>query len=334
MAGILSQDEVDALLQAVETGAVALNDGTGRNGGTDQELEIADYSFRRPNLLTRDQLRLFSTIHDHFGTEAQSRLSLTLRASSDVKLVASDQLQYSEFIMSLPDVTHLSVLRMESPSGHLVFEVSLSFIFTIVDVILGGDGAAPVEHRQLTDVESAIARPIVDELIADLERSLGHVCNCKLTAGQMESSPQYVHAAPGDTPSMVMTFEAKVGSGSGVINLCYPIPLVERMLANAHRTPADQSLFTDDAPKVHDEQASRNAVLGVPVQMHVQLATAWLTIGELSSLRVGDVLVTDTPITSLNRVYVAGVPMFVGRPGRRKHHLALRITGTCRPPPS
>lgn len=331
MAGILSQDEVDALLQAVEDGDVQISENQRQNQG-DGALEVNEYSFRRPNLLTRDQQRMFSMLHDHFAAEAQSRLSLTLRSSSEVKLVASDQLQYSEFIMSLPDVTHLIVMPVETYSGYMVFEVGLPFIYTIIDVILGGDGIPPLEHRSLTDVESAIAKPILDQMVADLAVCLGHVTECKFGEGRSESSPQYVNAMPSDTPSMVMTFEAKVGKSSGVINVCYPIPMVERMLANAHGQAATATSFFSEPTAVDGSTTpAEEAIANVPLSLHAALGTARLRISDLLSLEVGDVLMTDATINSLLQLSAGGIAIYRARAGKRRRRLATKITGFIRP---
>ncbi len=328
MAGILSQDEVDALLQAVEDGDVELGAGQAM-GGTVGDFEVTEYSFRRPNLLTRDQLRLFNTLHDHFTGEAQSRLSLSLRTTSEMRLVASDQLQYGEFILSLPDVTHLLVLSLDPGPGYIILEVGLPFIFTIVDVILGGTGTTPMEHRGLTDMESAIAEPILDELVTELERCLAHITECKLTRQRVESSPQYVQAVPADTASMVMTFEVRVGEGAGVINVCYPIPVVERLLVNVHGRGGEGDLFREEVDTKQQGDRPHIGIDDIPVTLTAILGGARITVRDLVNLRQGDVLVIDSPITALTRVDAEGVPQFFGRPGNRHGKLVVKVTGYC-----
>ena len=147
---ILSQEEVDALMGAVERGELIQQDED--SASSELESQVLEYNFRRPNLITKDELRMLNTLHENFTRELQSSLSLLMRANCDIKLVSTDQHQYHEFIISLSDVTHVVLLSLKPLPGLVVMEVNLSLIFGIVDLLLGGQGDIETEARKLSEV--------------------------------------------------------------------------------------------------------------------------------------------------------------------------------------
>lgn len=117
MADILSQDEIDALLSTVSDE----NDsgGLGGDGGDDFDSfggpdfvpkKISVYDFRRPDRVSKEQLRSIRNLHDKFARNFSSNLSSFLRTITDISLVGVDQMTYGEFLMSLPDPDRKSVV--------------------------------------------------------------------------------------------------------------------------------------------------------------------------------------------------------------------------------
>ena len=157
---ILSQDEVDALLNAVDDGEM-FSDEDEDIEPTEQE-QVSNYSFRRPNLITKEQLRKITDLHDEFARELQSRLSISLRTNVDINRVSAEQQQYNEFIFSLSDITHIALFEMDPLSGLALLEINLSLVFGIVDLYLGGEGDVETAIRKPTEVELAILDPIAE----------------------------------------------------------------------------------------------------------------------------------------------------------------------------
>lgn len=85
MADILSQDEIDALLSTVS------DDPTGSGSGGDESEDfdeyapdfvpkkISVYDFRRPDRVSKEQLRSIRNLHDKFARNFSSNLSSFLK---------------------------------------------------------------------------------------------------------------------------------------------------------------------------------------------------------------------------------------------------------------
>src|SRR5690606_15180476 len=97
---ILSQEEIDALL----TSAADL-ERSGRLALPDDAPSVMVYNFRRPDRVSKEQIRSLHFLHDRFARNISTSLSAYLRTVTDVSVMTVEQFTYSEFLMSLPDPT-------------------------------------------------------------------------------------------------------------------------------------------------------------------------------------------------------------------------------------
>ena len=94
MSDVLDQSEVDALLAAVDSGQVHTGDSTpppqvfstrGR-----AQIEVQIYDFKRPERVSKDQMRALEALHEGFGRNFGAALSGYLRTIVEVS-VAHDR---------------------------------------------------------------------------------------------------------------------------------------------------------------------------------------------------------------------------------------------------
>ncbi len=323
MANILSQEEVDALLNAVDDGVLdaPVEDET----DSEDAQTVVEYNFRRPSLLTKEQLRGFNNLHENFARDVQGMLSLRLRTNIEFKLVSTDQQLYNEFVLSLSNITHLILFPVEPLPGMAVLEINLSLVFGIVDLLLGGKGDVETETRKLTEVEIAIIEPLVENIIRQLEVSWNYVLPVKIKQDHYESNPEYVLAAPSDAPVVVLTFDAKVGLANGIINLCYPLPMVQSLLLKMQRSSGQFDNYYGKADNHDAQKHVLSALMDVPLFTSTSLGNANILARDLISLSPGDIIVLDNKINSPLCLNVGDRPFFQGRPGKVNRNVAVKI---------
>src|SRR4051794_36267912 len=112
MADVLSQSEVESLLAALDPGAQSQPSGQSSRG-EDVRSQISVYDFKRPERVSKEQMRAFQALHEGFSRELGASLSGMLRAIVEVKLISVDQLTYSEFVFSLENPTCFNLLLSE-----------------------------------------------------------------------------------------------------------------------------------------------------------------------------------------------------------------------------
>ena len=320
MANILNQDEINSLLGAMERGKI---DGVEQ---TPEEIKVSEYNFRRPNLVTKDQLRSFQDIHETFAREMVSGLSLFLRTGVEFELVSTEQQQYGEFVKSLPGVTHSVIFTAEPLPGVSVFEVNLSLIFGVLDMLLGGQGDIESEIRVPTDIEIAIITPFIERMMDTLQNSWRNVMKeVNLRQVGTESDPEYIQAAPSDAPVVVMTFDVKIGFASGSINVCYPLPTIQAVNEYLDLAAGQMDSYYGRKADQATRQNMFTSLLEVQLPVGSTLGEATIRGSELMRLKKGDVIVLNTNIADVLTVSVAGKKMFLGRPGRIKNNLYVKI---------
>ena len=129
MPDVLDQSEVDALLQAIDKGDVSQGETPAKpTSSRDQKIETRDisiYDFKRPERVSKEQLRAITSLHERFARNFGAAVSGFMRTIVDVELTSVEQLTYSQFILSLPNPTCFALLQAVPLEGLLVFEIAI-----------------------------------------------------------------------------------------------------------------------------------------------------------------------------------------------------------------
>ncbi len=324
MADILSQDEIDALLNAVSSGEVKSEPTEVKE---EREKRISNYDFHRPEMLSKDQMRTLQMIHDNFARSYTNTLSGYLRTMVEVNLLAVDQLTYGEFIMSLPDPTCISIISAQPLEGLCIFEMNPLLVFTILDRLLGGKGQAGKETREFTEIELAVIADIVKRALVTLEQSWLHVDNVQMAIQRMETNPQFVQIVEQSETVVSITFEAKIGPSTGVISICFPYMCLKPILSklNAQRWVASLVNESKDA-----EVYIRNSLDHAVVNLAVSMGRVSLKIKDLVNLRVGDVIRLDSRVGQDVTGLIGGIEKFTGKVGLLGKKKAFQLTGLAK----
>lgn len=81
MGDVLSQNEIDALLNALSTGELDVEEI--KDNGKKQ---VKDYDFARPSKFSKEHLRTLEIIFEHYGRLLSTNLPVYLRKMSRLKL--------------------------------------------------------------------------------------------------------------------------------------------------------------------------------------------------------------------------------------------------------
>src|SRR5580704_17240945 len=104
MPDVLDQSEVDALLAAVDSGAVKEETAAkvfSRNKRI-TDVEIRTYDFKRPERVSKDQMRALEALHEGFSRNFGAALSGYLRTIVEVSVAHTEQLTFSDVIHASP----------------------------------------------------------------------------------------------------------------------------------------------------------------------------------------------------------------------------------------
>jgi flagellar motor switch protein FliM len=326
---VLDQSEVDALLAAVDSGQVRQETAaavvTTPAGKNRPQLDVAVYDFKRPERVSKDQMRALETLHEGFGRNFGAAISGYLRTIIEVSVAHIEQLTYSEFIHSLPNPTCFNLLKAEQLDGQLCLEISPLIIYPIIDRLLGGSNADLfIPQRPLTQIEQRLVQRITDRATQHLSEAWSNLTPATFVVNDFESNPQLAQIVPPNETVVVVGFELKMGNRAGTMSLCIPYNVIEPIMGKL----AAQNWFSYQRKGGNDDhlrKLTRNVEIA-PVEARVFLAQTSMTLNDLLSLSPGDVITTGKNCAAEILMQVEGQGKFLGRVGQFRGKRAIQVT--------
>jgi flagellar motor switch protein FliM len=323
---VLDQSEVDALLAAVDTGQVAQaapQQVFGVKGKSPIDVQV--YDFKRPERVSKDQMRALEALHEGFGRNFGAALSGYLRTIIEVSVGNIEQLTYSEFIHSLPNPTCFNLLKAEQLDGQLCLEISPLIIYPVIDRLLGGSNADLfIPQRPLTQIEQRLVQRITDRATHHLSEAWSNLTPVTFSVQDFESNPQLVQIVPPNETVVVVGFELKMGNRAGTMSLCIPYNVIEPIMG----VLAAQNWFSYQRKGGQDDhlrKLTRN-VNNAAVEIRCFLARTSMRMSDLLSLSVGDIITTEKPCNGEAFLQIEGKRKFTGAVGQYRGKRAVRVT--------
>lgn len=326
MADILSQEEVDLLLNAVSEGEIA---DAPKEERQPAQMNLSAYDFRRPERVSKEQLKGLQSLFEAFARESSIIFPSFLRTVVRIDLTSIDQLTYDEFILSVSRPTSLSVVNMAPLEGNAVVEMSPSMVFPIIDRVLGGKGMTLSEARELTEIENRIIQRITMMMLDSLSRAWDQLIEFNLSVIQQESDPLIVQIVAGSEMVILVGYEVHIGETVGTMNFCVPLLVLNPILDQISQQAHFSRKLADDVAAM-TRAAIRQSISKARVPIEVFLGQARLTLAEVAGLQVGDVIQLDASPSDPAIVRVGGVDRLKATPGRRGEVSAVRLVDFIR----
>jgi flagellar motor switch protein FliM len=283
MTEVLSQDEIDQLLTAINAGETESEDFR----PTDTR-KIKIYDFKRPDKFSKEQIRTVSIMHETFARLTTTALSANLRSMVHVHVASVDQLTYEEFIRSIPTPTTLAIINMDPLKGNAILEVDPVITFSIIDRLFGGSGEGTKAPHELTDIESAVMEGIVVRLLGNMREAWTQVIDLRPRLGQIDTNPQFAQIVPPTEMVILVTLETKVGEIEGMMNFCIPYltiePIIGKLSAQFWYSSIRRGTTTENLNLLKDKLSN------VDVSVIAEIGRMQIPIRDVLSLRFGDVI--------------------------------------------
>ena len=283
------------------------------------------YNFRRPDKFSKDNLRALRDIHREFSKAISLVLSGYLRMRVEIEIVSVDQLTYEEFVRSMPSPISVGVFEFEPLSGQILLGISFEVISCIVNRMLGGVGSIEAQTRELTDIEKALAKKIINIIIKSLEDSWNAVIPVTGKFISLDDNYQSIQVATAGEIVALLTFEVQIsGKHFGLFSLCFPYPVLETVLGHL----STQHIFqTKGLVASNDERLKMISKLNTSnVDLRVQFGQCNITLDDFLQLSEGDIIKLDNKVSDDLIVKVNGEKKFFARPGTMKDKICVKIT--------
>lgn len=318
---VLSQNQIDTLLTAINTGTTTVQ-------SMQQEPlhDVRSYDFRHPSKFSREHTQTLQAVHEMFGRLLSTQLTTQMRLPVQIEVVSIDQLTYDEFMRSITNPTVVLIYRMDPLEGNILFEFTPGTAISVIERLLGGPGRVPPKPRELTDIEQTLMSNVINKgMISFREAWKNLIPDLKPVLQNLETNPRFVQVSGPSDSVLVISFEIRLGESTGSMRICLPYPTVETLLPQLNR----QYFITQNVRKEEAQQASneiRRRLEEVELRVALQLGDTDITVQDLLDLQVGDVLGLRTSVDQDLPVMVEQSLKFMGRPGVLGRKMAAQIT--------
>ena len=310
---LLTEEEMSALL---ETPADQLS------SGQDKRRRVVPYNFRRPDRMSKEQVRALYLLHDLFSHSLSSSLPIFLRTISEVTLISVEQQAYVEYLYGLPDPTAIFTLSMHPLQGVSVLELNPSLAFPVIDRLLGGKGVPLSEPRAVTEIEQKILEGFLKIVTDDLREAWKPLIDLDLQIVGRETRPQLLQIVAPNEVVLAIVFHVQVGEARGMMSLCIPALILEPIIEKFN-----QSFYvrSREVPPEHT-RALLETLSGVSFPVAAEIHGTTASMEDLFNLAPGDILRLEHPIERPVEVSVGGLVKFLGTLAARNGRTAAQIT--------
>lgn len=310
----LRQDEIDALFRAARAKKNAV--------ASDNRSRVQPYSFSRAGQISNEQMRAISLLNDIFARNLTHNLGAWLRSTLSVNLVSAEQMPFSEYMLRIPELSYVCSVRLEPLRALSVLHMDLAPAPAMIDLLLGGIGA-PGELRELTDIEEAILSSVAEAICRELSAAWQQV-GLSFHFEQRQMQTQIARLMPVSEKTLCLSFEVRMPSASGLLNLAFPAVVSNTVL---HRLVGDWTRQRRHSAETRQRifERVRNSKVGAALQ----LPPTRIAAREIRSLTPGSILRFSLSANRAAELRIAGVPLFAASPvscgDHRGAHLATSI---------
>ena len=312
---ILSQDEVDALLQGITGESQKLEEEQVDEGS------IRNYDIASQERIVRGRMPTMEVINERFARNIRIGLFNFIRKSPEIAIGSIKVQKYSAFLREIVVPTNFNIVSVRPLRGSGLIVCDPTLVFAVIDSLFGGAGKyhTRIEGRDFSPTEQRIIGRLVDVICAEYKKAWNGVYPLELEYQRSEMQPQFANIA---TPSEVVvatSFTLEIGDASGTIHFCIPYATLEPIRDVLYSTIQGDSAEPDRRwVKLMTQQ-----IQAAQVELVAEIAHAPATVEQLLSFKPGDFIELD--LKPAIQAKVSGVPVLDCHYGISNGKYALKV---------
>jgi flagellar motor switch protein FliM len=312
---ILSQDEVDALLQGITGESQKLETNEAPTAG------IRDYDLSSQERIVRGRMPTMEVINERFARNIRLGIFNFIRKSPEVAIGGIKVQKYSAFLREIVVPTNFNIMSVKPLRGSGLIVCDPSLVFAVIDALYGGVGRfhTRIEGRDFSPTEQRVILRLVETIVNEYKKAWTGVYPLELEYQRSEMQPQFANVA---TPSEIVVatnFTLEIGETTGSIHFCIPYSTLEPIRDYLYSTIQGDAV----EPDRRWVNLLKHQIQAAEVELVAELATAGATVEQLLSFKPGDFVELD--LNPLIKAKVSGVPVFDAHYGTSNNRYAIKI---------
>ncbi len=320
MSNILSQSEIDNLLNALNAGTDVGMDQDAQDSGS----AVRTYDFRTANKFYKEQMRTLNIIFDTYAYLLSTKMTGLLHTMCEVDVVSVEEQSFGEFNNSLSSPVLLAIIEMPPLQGSILLELSPVLAYGIISRLFGGAADYSLSNKLFTEIEMAIIENLLVQTMDIFQESFQKIVEVKPELIRIETSSQFTQIAAMNEPAAIVTMSTKIDGTQGIISICIPhfsIQSISKELNTASWSLAsNQVQFTTDKKDTLKEHLEDTYVT-----LRATFNDTTTSLNEVLNMQVGDLIRIDHSIDEYIKIHVEQIPKFEGVIGVDKQKYAVRL---------
>ena len=323
MGDVLSQNEIDALLNALSSGELDVDEIK-----ENSEKQVKDYDFARPSKFSKEHLRTLEIIFEHYGRLLSTNLPVYLRKNIQIEVMNSEAVTYQEFSNALSNPVLLGIVNFAPLQGNIIIEMATNLGYAIVDRMLGGKGESLEKMREYSEIELLILERIFVVCVNLLREPWQNVVEIQPRLERIETNSQYAQIISPSEMIAIITINVKIGDVEGLMNVCLPYITVEDVIdkLNTKYWYANMQQYEE----IDYADAIEVLIRKAQIPIKAILGSSTISVSDFSMLQVGDIIRLNRKAEEELDVYVGNIKKFTALPGATGDNYAVRVTEVIR----
>ncbi|MCI8686757.1 MAG: flagellar motor switch protein FliM [Lawsonibacter sp.] len=325
MAEVLSQSQIDALLNAARSGELDMDSPKEES----TEKKYRKYDFYSPRKFTKDRLKMLNSIFEGYARVINSRINALLHATCEIEVDSVEEQRYYEFSNALTesDVVALAKIDLEKLQGEdpILVHMDTPVVLSMLDRMMGGEGEpdpSMSSEYNMTDLELNMYEDLIADLIPIMGSSWENYITIHFSYIRTEVNPTLVQLIGYDETVVIVGINIKFPNCTGRMSLCLPGEMLTNIFSEISKSTSRRSTGEDKSDEIFD--SLRDSEL----EIVAELARTRILLSDLFHLNVGDVVdikrSKDAPVF-LN---IGGRRWFDGKMGTSSKQVAVKIGET------
>ena len=312
---ILSQDEVDALLQGITGESQKLEPEEVEAGA------IRSYDISSQERIVRGRMPTMEIINERFARNIRIGLFNFIRKSPEISIGGIKVQKYSAFLREIVVPTNFNIVSVRPLRGSGLIVCDPTLVFAVIDALFGGAGKyhTRIEGRDFSPTEQRIITRLVEVVTVEYAKAWNGIYPLELEYQRSEMQPQFANIA---TPSEIVvatSFTLEIGDTTGTVHFCIPYSTLEPIRDVLYSTVQGDS----NEPDRRWVNLLKEQIQAAEVDLVAELATAPATVEQLLAFQPGDFIELD--LQPGIQAKVAGVPILDCHYGTSNGKYALKI---------
>jgi len=325
MAEVLSQSQIDALLNAARSGELDVDKPAEKS----EEKKYRKYDFYSPRKFTKDRLKMLNSIFEGYARVINSRINALLHATCEIEVDSVEEQRYYEFSNALTesDVVALAKIDLEKLQGEdpILVHMDTPVVLSMLDRMMGGEGEPDPtlsSDYNMTDLELNMYEDLISDLIPILGNSWENYITIHFDYVRTEVNPTLVQLIGYEETVVIVGLNIKFPNCTGRMSLCLPGEMLTNIFTEISKSTSRRVTGEDKSEDIFDSLRESE------LEIVAELARTRILLSDLYHLNVGDVVDIKRPKDTPVFLNIGGRRWFDGKMGVSNKQVAVKIGET------